>query len=323
MKKFYFLIVSIVTFSFVFFTNDSWACIDPGPDTTVKIIVTYDTTNAPCIDEVSLRITNLRFMSENPGKLCSCAFDALNPIMQNVVYIAFVDSGTNNPYSGFAAWNTLAASSLAWNNSQPGFSWSGYVASVIGSGLSANSAVELVIRLQAPANQKYTLTGDTSIQAVSLMDHIESTTMGTDEWSDTNQDLVAAHQALYPFDPALPGNSIQYVPEALAFFTQLDDDILNNIPTGIQIQQTAIGQLSIFPQPADEVLHIAINVEQSNRLTIKLFDVNGKQLRVWNRDDLTSGMQQMHLPVSEIPAGIYMLQLSTSANQLVEKIIIR
>ena len=314
--------ITLISILAGFFHFSSIACIDPGPDTTVRVVVTYDTSKAPCIEEVEIRITNLRFMTENPGKICSCALFAWNAIMQNVVYIAFVDSGTNNPYLGFAAWNASAAASLAWQNSQPLFSWGGYIANVIGTGLSANSPVEFVIRVKAPIGQKYTLNGDSTLQARSLRTDIENTIMGTDEWSNTTNDLVEAHQALYSFNPAKPGNSISYVEAPDSYFTQLDDDILNNIPTGIKTPTMVQNSLKLFPNPVVSDLNITFSLESSKDVRISVFDILGNEVSELTNTTLKSGFQSFNMSTDYFENGVYFLKIDMVGESLTRKIVI-
>ena len=117
--------------------NSSRACIDPGPK--VIVICNYDSTLLPMVEEIELRLSNLRFMQEVPGKFCSCALNTWSSIFTDLQYVAFVDSGTNNVYPGFAPWDASMGASTSWDTDQPnlGSGWSGFIAEVIQGGLSA------------------------------------------------------------------------------------------------------------------------------------------------------------------------------------------
>ena len=116
-------------------------------------------------------------MNENPNKVCNCALSSFSDLFSNLIYIAFVDSGTNNPYQGFAAWNAEAMASAAWNSAHSRANgWDGFVSTVLSSGLSASDPVELVVRATLSANT--TVFADTACMTTGLDDMIRGSELG-------------------------------------------------------------------------------------------------------------------------------------------------
>lgn len=304
------------------FPKASQACVNP--DSVVTIIVNYDTvTNAPFITNIEIRLTNLRLMSENPNKFCSCALSKWNDLFKNIDYVAFVDSGTNDPYLGFAVWNQTLKSSVSWDNSQPGFNWSGYISDVINGGLSASDPVDLVIRASTPPPLKYTLNGDSSLSAKSLYNEVQEGYLGTDEWNPVTESLVSSHQGVRSFhEEAIPGNSISFNIEDPSYFTQLDDDILNNIPTGIFKNYSSTQSFSIYPNPANSNLNIEFHLDQSDMVEISLFDILGKQVKSLVAAEYHTGNQKMQVPLTNVKEGVYFLKIDIGENHYTEKLLI-
>jgi hypothetical protein len=286
--------------------KESKACIDP--DSVVNIIVNYDTVNAPLISEVEIRLTNLRLMNENKNKICSCALSKYSDLFTSIDYVAFVDSGTNNPYLGFAQWNMTASASTAWNNSKPGFSWDGYIADVINSGLSSSDPVDLVIRASTPAGKFYTLVGDSTLQAASLQQAVESESLGTDEWSTANNDLVASHQGVRGFNSTLPGNFRTYVARDISYFTTLDNEILNNIPIGLVKNFSIENNLEIYPVPAESEINFRVALSEEEHVTINLYSILGKKLSGLVDENYNSGVHTLTVPTLEYPGGMYIVE---------------
>lgn len=230
MKNLLFLISILVCLGF---TQSAYACFPP--DTAVWIEVSYDSTMFGSCEEareIEIRLTNFRVMNEMPNKICACGLENLAVNYSQINYLAFVDSGTNNPYNGIVNFDATTASSNAWNSATGGSDWSGFVADVVNNGLDVNSPVEFVIRAEALPGTVIEI--DTSCTAGSnggtttLSDVIENTSFGTDAWDPILEDLDQSHQGIRDFGSS--SATINYTRQTPAYFTTLDDDILNNLP---------------------------------------------------------------------------------------------
>ena len=87
---------------------------------------------------------------------------------------------------------------------------------------------------------------------------------------------------------------------------------------------TALQNFSVFPNPqyAGNDLWISYNIDKTLSASITLQTLSGE---VINRQEvqLLNGVHQMKLPVMQLAAGVYFLQMSTQEGTAVEKIIIQ
>ncbi len=299
---------------FLFPHSETFACIDPGPDTNIRVIINYDTSQAPCIEEVEMRLTNLRLMNEDKGKICTCALDAWAPILTNVIFVAFVDSGTSDPYVGFAAWNEDAQASLEWQTAGSDPDWAGFIATVLNAGLSANDPVEMLFRMKAPIGVKYTLLGDSAIQARSLVDDIQNSGFGTDEWDPVNVMLGNTHQEFRDFRDIANAGGFSFRTQSDSYFAQLDSNVLNNIPNSVGIVYVN-PELKISPNPFKDKLTIGIS--KSDSVSVVLRNHTGQIIRQQN----VSAMEMDIDHLEGLDAGIYFLEVTGNKPQAVIKLL--
>jgi len=249
------------------------ACLDP--DTSIIITVNYDTIDAqpcPLAREMEIRISNIRMMSEAPNKLCACALASFSGMFTDLVYIAFVDSGTNDPYDGFAQFNENAKSTAAWASkySSSG-SWKGMVAKVVNSGLKATDPVELLIRAKAPANTSVVF--NDSLCGPDITDKLVQSSLGTDEWDGSNETLKNAHQRVRGMS-----NVVQTSEMSKQHFKDLDKEI----ETALNLRKDApvwfFGQngATLYPNPSDGDMTINLKLATDENVLIEWIDLTGR-----------------------------------------------
>ena len=264
------------------------ACIDSA--TTVFVIVHYDTIN---FTDISLTVTNLRLFGGSPNHFCSCAINNYTDMFSNILYVAFVDSGTSNPVPGFEPYEANVNATTAWENVWPTGDWNAFVSEVNVNGLTPGNPVELVIRAQLPPGYTFD----------SIDSTLTYTYLGTDEWSNTNQDLADSHQNLVDFN-----SGHQMIAEHSAtYFTNLD----NALNTGIQtLEQTSF---SLHPNPATETLTVQTAATGIQHYT--LTDVSGKQLL----NGTFSNTRTLDLRI--LPKGIYLLSIQNNKGEVSRKFV--
>ena len=163
-------------------------------------------------------------MNESPNKICACALASLGTMFNDLHYVAFVDSGTNVPYNGFAQFSGGQVYDDAWDTSQPGLGdWSGFIADVINQGLVAEDPLEMIIRASAPPGTLVAV--DSACGNNLLIDRLNESSLGTDAWSALAGGLDESHQGVRALDDATLN---QVIPQ---YFIDLDDAILNNFTT--------------------------------------------------------------------------------------------
>lgn len=65
---------------------------------------------------------------------------------------------------------------------------------------------------------------------------------------------------------------------------------------------------SVFPNPAEGILHFKTNLKEANQGLFSLKDVSGKQLKTWK---IMETLSEGTLDLSEVASGIYILELIT------------
>jgi len=284
---------SIASMVMLFFTTiEAKACIS---DTITNIdvmvnYVDYDSAGCTYIGEIEIKLSNLKLTTQEPGKVCACALNSLN-LYGDILYIAFVEAGTTTPYQGFASYNQNLASTLAWGSQQPGFGgWAGYVSTLINGGLSADDEVELIIRAK-PTRGAVSLLDSCDFTSASLIQVVQSTTLGTDEWSESGDSLVNDHQKTRGLT-----NIMMISERDSSYFATLDSMITNNIatqeptlPDGIASVQNA--NVSVYPNPFSKEVHFVFNTTNINeKSTLRIMNLNGqiiKEVNVSNEKQFT------------------------------------
>lgn len=80
--------------------------------------------------------------------------------------------------------------------------------------------------------------------------------------------------------------------------------------------------VTIFPNPMTDYLQLTYKKEKSEALNIQILDTSGKSVyqQMWNTQGVDN---QINVPVSSLPVGVYWLQINNETQQLTEKIIKR
>ena len=79
-------------------------------------------------------------------------------------------------------------------------------------------------------------------------------------------------------------------------------------------------EVSVFPNPAKNVLNVALNSENQQVVSISVITVDGKEVLARSVNLYGNGF--VSLGVSQIPSGFYFVKISTNKGVLVQKVII-
>lgn len=82
-----------------------------------------------------------------------------------------------------------------------------------------------------------------------------------------------------------------------------------------------VENVKIFPNPTDDQLNIKFNITKSNRVTIDLLDLTGKQIINSNSYVTNTGTQQIAIPMEHLEDGVYLLRITTQDGTLINKVI--
>ena len=83
-------------------------------------------------------------------------------------------------------------------------------------------------------------------------------------------------------------------------------------------------ELKVFPNPSDGRFQLTLTIEESEKVTAKVYDITGKQVKDITEDlviDHSSVTAQVNLESPK--SGIYFLRVSIGSKVLTKKIIIR
>ena len=78
---------------------------------------------------------------------------------------------------------------------------------------------------------------------------------------------------------------------------------------------------SIFPNPANESVHVAFNVNNASKAEVKLFNVVGAVVRSY-AVNAEMGSNEVVFDVKGLPTGIYMVNLKAGNTQITKKLIV-
>lgn len=292
---------------FLTMTTNAQACVNPGPDTLARIVVRYDST----FDQLEVRFTNLRLMTENPGKLCTCALSSFSNAFSNILYVAFVDSGTNNPYPGFNPWDANQTASTAWNNQAPPYDWDSFVGAVNSGGLQVNSPVELVIRAGLPAGYDVIQVDSATFSLV----------LGTDEYRADGDSLAGAHRGIRE-----AWNMSRTLLQAPAsYFAEVDSSIEAYFQANAIEQISPIARLEIYPNPIQDQLRLNLEMRDADHIQLAIVDLQGRTVAILADRKLLQGKLEAEFSIEhlELASGIYLLRIRGEAWVHTEKILIQ
>ena len=270
----------------VSFRIQAFACVQSHDSVNVR--VHYET---PGNTDVSITLSNLKLATGTPNEFCSCGINGVTQAFSQILYVAFVDSGTTNPYPGFDVWDPSANAANAWNGVVASGSWNAFVSHVNVGGLLFNHPVELIVRARLQPGYYYT--------NVDSMLYISQ--LASDAWDNTNQVLGNMHQDVsgllynHVLIPEGPGSM---------YFANLDAALM----TSSKPQQPQY-QLDIFPVPAKDRLYVALRDPLNVVRAIEVYDTQGRQ--IIQVTDLKS--HQEIIDVAAYPPGVYFLKIQTIA----------
>jgi hypothetical protein len=80
--------------------------------------------------------------------------------------------------------------------------------------------------------------------------------------------------------------------------------------------------LSVFPNPSSGNVTISFSLSQKEKVSIKLFDISGRLVKVWADNVFEKGEHRINWLVGNINAGYYIIKLKTPGYSEIKKLII-
>jgi thiol-disulfide isomerase/thioredoxin len=84
----------------------------------------------------------------------------------------------------------------------------------------------------------------------------------------------------------------------------------------------SVSALSLFPNPASDLVILELNLEQSSRLDISVFNALGRPVLTLEEISVSGGPTQIPLDVSRLEAGVYLLQLEAEGKRISRKFVV-
>lgn len=100
------------------------------------------------------------------------------------------------------------------------------------------------------------------------------------------------------------------------------DDINIAIDAGVQDIGEEVQLLKLFPNPASGNSRLSFILERPKTLSLKITDVVGKEVMKIEPDLYQAGEQEITLPTSRLPGGMYIVQLSDGLRQISRQLVI-
>jgi starch-binding outer membrane protein SusE/F len=80
---------------------------------------------------------------------------------------------------------------------------------------------------------------------------------------------------------------------------------------GITDPGNSIASISVSPNPARTTVHFVINLDKGSDVSLKIFDLNGREIATILDQHLLAGQHQSDYDVYNLEAGVYMYRLDT------------
>ena len=157
----------------------------------------------------------------------------------------------------------------------------------------------------------FTLTVNTPLAPLlSFVEGVLKTSAGTDlQWYMNNEVAVkgATQTTLSPMEPGQYYVKLKDVNGCLATSEKITVAILATE------KQDPFGQLSLFPNPAQDILHVGIPKGSSASVQITVVDLQGRIQTVQNAN-LMLGENSIQMDISRLPKGVYLLKFTNIPN---------
>jgi len=94
-------------------------------------------------------------------------------------------------------------------------------------------------------------------------------------------------------------------------------------PVGVEEQLAANPlELSVSPNPLNLLAMVQFNLPQADNVSVEVLDIMGRSVKVLRSGHMVAGEQAAAIDVTALPNGMYFVQVTTSADRVVKKVLI-
>lgn len=154
-----------------------------------------------------------------------------------------------------------------------------------------------------------------------------------DTYSQSNNSSYKGAWGVFPYLPS--GNIlVSDMQTGLYVFDKIDNAITgefsasdtpancgNLINVGVQEADLPFGDVRISPQPIDQQINITFSPDESQAIQLALLDQTGRVVRQLADKTFTAGAQQVSYTISDLPVGMYFLELKGEQQRGVYKVV--
>jgi hypothetical protein len=79
-------------------------------------------------------------------------------------------------------------------------------------------------------------------------------------------------------------------------------------------------KIDLFPNPARDISHFAFRISQCQCVTLKIYDIYGKEVGTLADGTYQKGEYNLQVNVSNLPAGIYLVRLHAGNKMAVARL---
>jgi hypothetical protein len=91
------------------------------------------------------------------------------------------------------------------------------------------------------------------------------------------------------------------------------------IPTNTASKELLEVNLNLFPNPAMDVITLAMNIGSPNEVNLEIYDAKGQLVATLNPDYMVYGEQIIPIVVSNLSNGFYLMKISVGNNNTISK----
>ena len=96
--------------------------------------------------------------------------------------------------------------------------------------------------------------------------------------------------------------------------------VIRLIVTDIKKRSTFAGQVTSYPNPAQDRLNVEVQSNRTGALSMRLLDITGRE-QLCHTVIKSSGVQNTALSMSSLPAGTYILEVSDASGRSIERVV--
>lgn len=86
--------------------------------------------------------------------------------------------------------------------------------------------------------------------------------------------------------------------------------VVSRIPAGINNVNNLAENVNLYPNPANNSANLSLSLKQNAKVSVFVYDAAGRMVYAADRGQMTSGQQNITIPVSNLAAGNYSVMLA-------------